>query len=95
MPTRDGPMAARRFWDADTPQREAAVFYGLFLRGHSVETLREDIDVPDKLLKKWMKSPIFEAPFRETLRRLYYRRKQVLAIFDQLISNENTRLRLQ
>ena len=28
------------------PQREAAFFYGLFLRGHSAEELRRDIEVP-------------------------------------------------
>ena len=28
------------------PQREAAFFYGLFLRGHSPEQLRRDIEVP-------------------------------------------------
>jgi len=88
-------MAARNHCDADGPQREAALFYGLFLRGHSVEALRQDIDIPRALLQKWMRSPLFERPFRDTLRRLYHYRKQVLAIFDQLVSNENNRLRLQ
>ncbi len=88
-------MAGRTSQDADTPQREAAMFYGLFLRGHSPEALRRDIDVPKRLLEKWMTSPIFEGPFRETLRRLYFHRKQVLAIFDQLVCYESSRLRLQ
>jgi len=88
-------MAARSNYNVDAPQREAAMFYGLFLRGHSVEMLRQDIDIPARLLQKWMRSPIFEGPFRETLRRLYHHRKQVLAIFDQLVCNENNSLRLQ
>ena len=28
------------------PQYEAAFFYGLFLRGHPLQKLRADIDVP-------------------------------------------------
>ena len=32
--------------ELDFPQREAAFFYGLFLRGHSAEELRRDIEVP-------------------------------------------------
>ena len=35
------------------PQREAAFFYGLFLRGHSAEELRRDIEVPAAVLAKW------------------------------------------
>ena len=31
--------------DFDFPQREAAFFYGLFLRGHSAEELRRDIAI--------------------------------------------------
>lgn len=71
------------------------MFYGLFLRGHSVEMLRRDIDVPAALLRKWMRSPLFEGTFRDSLRRLYRYRKHVLAIFDQLVCNETTRLRVQ
>ena len=36
--------------DFDFPQREAAFFYGLFLRGHSAEELRRDIEVPQAVL---------------------------------------------
>ena len=32
--------------DFQFPQREAAFFYGLFLRGHSAEQLKRDIAVP-------------------------------------------------
>lgn len=88
-------MAGRGHFEADAPQREAALFYGLFLRGHPLEDLRQDIDIPMALLQKWMKSPLFEGRFRETLRGLYRYRKQVLAIFEQLVSNERNRQRLQ
>lgn len=72
-----------------SPQREAAFFYGLFLRGHHPEKLRRDIDVPDEVFARWMRRRDCEAPFRESLRSLYDYRKQVLAIFDSLISNQN------
>ncbi len=88
-------MTARDDSDPLAPQREAAFFYGLFLRGHDVETLRQDIDVPRTMLEKWMKAHDFEASFRENLQRVYTYRKQVLAIFDGLISNEQLQPRLQ
>jgi len=81
--------------DPLAPQREAALFYGLFLRGHSVETLRRDIDVPRTLLKKWLTAPQYETHFRDSLRRLYSYRKQVLAIFDELVTYERNRSRVQ
>jgi hypothetical protein len=81
--------------DFDFPQREAAFFYGLFLRGHDREALRQDIDVPRAMLDKWMKARDFEASFRDNLQRVYAYRKQVLAIFDGLVSNEQLRTRLQ
>ena len=88
-------MTARDEFDPLAPQREAAFFYGLFLRGHDIETLRQDIDVPRTIVDKWMKAHDFEAPFRENLQRLYSYRKQVLAIFDGLVSNEQMHPRLQ
>ena len=88
-------MTARDEYDPLAPQREAAFFYGLFLRGHDVDTLRQDIDVPRSMMDKWMKAHDFESSFRESLQRVYQYRKQVLAIFDGLISNEAMRPRLQ
>jgi hypothetical protein len=88
-------MTVRDELDPLAPQREAAFFYGLFLRGHSVETLRQDIDVPRQLLDKWMRARDFESSFRQDLRRVYTYRKQVLAIFDGLVLNEQNRPRLQ
>ena len=88
-------MTARDDFDPLAPQREAAFFYGLFLRGHDVEALRQDIDVPRSTLDKWMRAHDFEVSFRENLQRVYAYRKQVLAIFDGLISNEQLQPRLQ
>jgi hypothetical protein len=88
-------MTARDEFDPLAPQREAAFFYGLFLRGHSAEALRQDIDVPRNLLDKWMKAKDFEASFRDNLQRIYAYRKQVLAIFDGLVLNEQNHFRLQ
>ena len=47
------------------------------------------------MLEKWMRAHDFEASFRENLHRVYSYRKQVLAIFDGLISNEQLQPRLQ
>lgn len=88
-------MTAKDELDPLAPQREAAFFYGLFLRGHSVEALRQDIDVPPSLLEKWLKAPDYEGPFKENLQRIYTYRKQVLAIFDGLVLNEQNHMRLQ
>ncbi len=88
-------MTAREEQDPLAPQREAAFFYGLFLRGHDVDALRQDIDIPRGMIYKWMRAPDFEANFRQNLQRVYEYRKQVLAIFDGLILNEQDRPRLQ
>jgi hypothetical protein len=87
-------MMAREDFDPLAPQREAAFFYGLFLRGHDVEDLRQDIDVPAGMLDKWMRARDFEANFLQNLQRIYEYRKQVLAIFDGLVLNEQNRPRL-
>jgi hypothetical protein len=88
-------MTPREDYDPLAPQREAAIFYGLFLRGHSAETLRRDIDVPKPLLQKWLNARRYETGFRNSLKRVYQYRKQVLAIFDELVLNERNRPRLQ
>jgi len=43
------------------------------------------------MIDKWMRAPDFETSFRENLQRVYAYRKQVLAIFDGLILNEQNR----
>src|SRR4249920_9922 len=80
--------------DPLAPQREAALFYGLFLRGHSAETLRRDIDVPKKLLEKLMRRHRNEQAVRQKLRQVYSYRKQVLAIFEELVTRERVRERV-
>jgi len=87
--------AVRDEFDPLAPQREAALFYGLFLRGHSAEALRKDIDVPKKLLDKLMKRHRNEIAMREKLQRVYQYRKQVLAVFDELVTRERIRERIQ
>ncbi len=81
--------------DPLAPQREAAMFYGLFLRGHSAEALRRDIELPRDLVEKLTSRQACEESFRESIQRIYQYRRKVLAIFDELILNERTRMRLQ
>lgn len=90
-------MALPRSDDFDplAPQREAALFYGLFLRGHSAESLRRDIDVPRKLLDKMLLRHRNESQIRARLQRGYQYRKQVLAIFDELVTRQDTQRRVQ
>src|SRR5712671_4596400 len=64
------PMQLREEIDPLAPQREAALFYGLFLRGHAADTLRKDIDVPKPLVEKRMKRHKNEQAVREELRRI-------------------------
>jgi hypothetical protein len=88
-------MTPRDDFDPLAPQREAAFFYGLFLRGHSLEALRQDIDVPRGVVEKWLRLKDFQGGFRADLDRVYQYRKQVLAIFEGLVSNDNARLLVQ
>lgn len=74
--------------DPLAPQREAALFYGLFLRGHSANTLRRDIDVPKKLQDKLLRRHQHESRVQEKLQRAYVYRKKVLAIFDELVTRQ-------
>ena len=88
-------MISRDVQDPLAPQREAALFYGLFLRGHSIDSIRRDIDVPSTLARKWMRGRQYEDAFKDNLKRLYQYRKQVLAIFNELVHNERGRAKLQ
>lgn len=87
-------MVPRDDFDPLAPQREAAIFYGLFLRGHSADDLRKDIDVPRPLLSKWLQPHRYEGNFRDSLREMYSYRKKVLAIFDELVLKEKYRARV-
>jgi hypothetical protein len=77
------------------PQREAAFFYGLFLRGHSADKLRQDIEVPPIVLAKWHREAEREPELRDILSRVVAYRRHVLAIFDTLVDSERTLQRPQ
>jgi hypothetical protein len=87
-----GQEALREF---EYPQREAAFFYGLFLRGHSAEELRRDIEVPASVLARWHREAEREPSLREVLERMVEYRRHVLAIFDSLIGFDTRMTRLQ
>ncbi len=77
------------------PQREAAFFYGLFLRGHSADKLRQDIEVPPAVLAKWHREAEREPELRDILSQVVTYRRHVLAIFDTLVDSERTLQRPQ
>jgi hypothetical protein len=81
--------------DLEFPQREAAFFYGLFLRGHSAEQLRRDIQVPAAVLAKWHRDAEREPELRDVFSRMVEYRRHVLAIFDTLIGSELRNARVQ
>jgi hypothetical protein len=74
-----------------SPQQEAAFFFGLFMRGHSADQLRQDIDFPPSLMARWQRRLDPQAPSPEELQRLYDFRKRVLAIFNFLVNSETGR----
>jgi len=81
--------------DLEFPQREAAFFYGLFLRGHSPEQLRRDIEVPASVLAKWHRDAEREPHLRGVFARMIEYRRHVLAIFENLIGSERKPGRIQ
>jgi hypothetical protein len=81
--------------ELEYPQREAAFFYGLFLRGHSAEELRRDIEVPPQVLARWHRDAEREPSLREVLERMVEYRRHVLAIFDSLIGFDTRITRIQ
>ena len=81
--------------DLEYPQREAAFFYGLFLRGHSAEKLRQDIEVPPVVLAKWHREAEREPQLRDVFSRMLEYRRHVLAIFDALVGSEVQNTRVQ
>ncbi len=88
-------MTTRDDSDPLAPHREAAFFYGLFLRGHSLNALREDIDVPRRVVDKWHRAQDYQGTFLSDLDRVYNYRKRVLAIFENLVSTEHSRIPVQ
>jgi hypothetical protein len=81
--------------DLEFPQREAAFFYGLFLRGHSADQLRRDIEVPEAVLAKWHKDAEREPQLRSVFTRMVEYRRHVLAIFDHLIGSDGEHRHIQ
>ncbi|MGB2633907.1 MAG: hypothetical protein WAM58_08225 [Candidatus Acidiferrum sp.] len=88
-------LSAEVIADLAFPQREAAFFYGLFLRGHSPEQLRRDIEVPAAVLAKWHKDAEREPQLRSVFSRMVEYRRHVLAIFDTLVGSESKHRHLQ
>ena len=82
-------------FDPSDIQREAAMFYGLFLRGHDADQLRRDIEIPKETFDRWLKHPLYDIDFRESVKRIYYFRRKVLAVFDELVDQERIKARLQ
>ena len=80
-------MATANFQFAE-PQQEAAFFYGLFLRGHPLQKLREDIDVPQHVLERWQRLAQHDPMYYGMLERVLTYRKHVLAIFETLVFRE-------
>lgn len=72
------------------PRSEAAFFYGLFMRGHPLQKLREDIDVPPDVLERWQRLALTDPWYQATVDRVLAYRKHVLAIFDSLVLKEAT-----
>jgi hypothetical protein len=81
--------------ELEFPQREAAFFYGLFLRGHSPEKLRRDIEVPPDVLARWHRESEREPNLRDLFQRMVEYRRHVLAIFESLIVFDAQTQRLQ
>jgi hypothetical protein len=70
------------------PQHEAAFFYGLFMRGHPLQKLREDIDIPPRVVERWQRLAQRDPLYHGMLERMLTYRKHVLAIFDSLVFRE-------
>jgi hypothetical protein len=72
----------------EPPQREAAYFYGLFMRGHSLDELRRDIGVPPSVVARWQRVWRHEPLSRQRYEEILTYRRQVLTIFNTLVSLE-------
>lgn len=85
--------AIREDYDPEAVQKEAAMFYGLFLRGTPIEKLRRDIEIPKPMFDKWLSHPGYDIAFRDNVKRVYEFRRKVLAVFDELVDGERIRSR--
>ncbi|MBL8217426.1 MAG: hypothetical protein JNK87_42285 [Bryobacterales bacterium] len=87
-------MQRNEEFDPLATRREAAMFYGLFLRGHSAEDLRRDIAISKETLQKWQLHYRNDSLW-QSLQRVYEYRQQVLAIFNEMVTNERNMPRIQ
>jgi len=94
MATQSNPLE-EALQELQFPQREAAFFYGLFLRGHSAAELRRDIEVPASIVAKWGRETEREPQLRHLLDRIVRYRRHVLAIFENLIGRDASTRHLQ
>jgi len=90
-----GPQPEEAVQDFQFPQREAAFFYGLFLRGHPADKLRRDIEIPVAVLAKWDRETWREPQLRPLLERIVRYRQHVLAIFETLIEHDASTQKIQ
>src|SRR5438034_5602511 len=70
-------VPAETLQDLEYPQREAAFFYGLFLRGHSADQLRRDIEVPSAVLAKWHREAERDPQLKDVFERMVDYRRHV------------------
>jgi hypothetical protein len=70
------------------PQHEAAFFYRLYMRGHPLQKLREDIGVPPHVLARWQRLAHHDPMSHNMFENILAYRKHVLAIFDSLVFKE-------
>ena len=87
------PIAIRDDHDPEAIHKEAAMFYGLFLRGTPADKLRRDIEIPRLMIEKWLSHPCYDTAFRDSVKRVYDFRRKVLAVFDELVDRERIRSR--
>ena len=75
--------------------REAALFYGLFLRGQSVDSIRRDIDIPKAVVKKVLRTQAYEENLRKAMRRtyVYWRRLRFFSLSTNSLKMRNTSCR--
>lgn len=72
----------------EPPHREAAYFYGLLMRGHSVDELRRDIGVSEAVLARWQRLWRHDPLNRQQYEEILTYRRQVLTIFNTLVALE-------
>lgn len=88
MPSEGNPELDKWAREYEAPEREAAFFYGLFLRGYTYQQLRKDIEVPAEVLTQWERAAARDPRFAAVADQVLAYRRRVLAIFKSLVSAE-------